>query len=275
LTGVILAPKNSKGIRWEATLNFWMNRNKIVELTGVDADGDGVEDDDLGNRWFIGRPIGAIYDFRVDGIVQTTDADYISKFGAKPGDLKIMDVNGAKRGDGLPDGKINSLDREIIAYVQPRFSWSFSNTLNYKNWQLFFNFNAISGGGKDNYYMSANSTYNLTTFGNNQQQNWLNQQYWSAETPTNRFTRPNYSNPYGYSYPDSRSFVRLQDLSLQYSLSNKQLDKLKVSGLRFYLSAKNPLLFTKWLGLDPENGGQLGRSNTVFRTINFGTNLNF
>lgn len=275
LTGVILAPKNANAIRWEATLNFWMNRNKVVALTGVDADGNGVEDDDLGNRWFIGRPIGAIYDFRVDGIVQTTDKDYITLFGAKPGDLKILDINGTKRGDGLPDGKINSLDREIIAYVQPRFSWSFSNTLNYKNWQLFFNFNAISGGGKDNYYMSANSTYNLTTFGNNQQQNWLNQQYWSAETPSNRFTRPNYSNPYGYSYADSRSFVRLQDLSLQYSLNNKQLDKLKLNGLRFYVSAKNPLLFTKWLGLDPENAGQLGRSNTVFRTINFGTNLNF
>ena len=85
-----------------------MNRNKVVALTGVDADGDGVEDDDLGNRWFIGRPIGAIYDFRTDGIVQVADVDYIAKFGAKPGDLKIRDINGTKRGDGLPDGKINS-----------------------------------------------------------------------------------------------------------------------------------------------------------------------
>jgi hypothetical protein len=29
------------------------------------------------------------------------------------------------------------------------------------------------------------------------------------------------------------------------------------------------------LGMDPENGGQLGRANPLFRTINFGTNLNF
>lgn len=275
VTGVILNAKSSDALRWEATLNYWMNRNKIISLTGVDANGDGIEDDDLGNRWFIGRPIGAIFDYVVDGIVQTSDADYIAKFAAKPGDLKILDINGTVRGDGKPDGKINSLDRTIVGYLQPRFSWSLANTLSYKNFQLYFNFNSIVGGGSDNYYMAANSTYNLTTFGNNQQQNWLNLQYWTPETPSNTFTRPNYSNPYGYTHPKERTFVRLQDLSLQYSVGQKQLAKWKMSGLRVYVSAKNPLLFTNWLGMDPENGGQLGRANPLFRTINFGTNLNF
>jgi TonB-linked SusC/RagA family outer membrane protein len=275
LTGVILAPKSSNSLRWDATINYWLNRNKIISLTGVDANGDGKEDDDLGNRWFIGKPINAIFDYIVDGIVQASDADYIAKFGAKPGDLKIRDINGTVRDDAKPDGKINSLDRTIVGYVQPRFSWSFANTLTYKQFQLYFNFNSIIGGGKDQFYMAANSTYNLTTFGNNQQQNWLNLQYWTPETPSTTFTRPNYSNPYGHTYPRERTFVRLQDLSLQYSLSKKILDKWKMSGLRIYVSAKNPILFTNWLGMDPENGGQLGRANPLFRTINFGTNLNF
>ena len=275
ITGVIIEPKSANGIRWEATANLWMNRNKVVALTGVDADGNGVEDDDLGNRWFIGKPIGAIYDYKVEGIVQTGDADYIAKYGAKPGDLKIIDLNGTVRGDGLPDGKINSLDRTIIGYVQPRYSWSFANTVSYKNWQFYFNFNAITGGGSDNYYMSPNATYNLTAFGNNQQQNWLNLQYWTPETPTNTFTRPNYSNPYGYTYPHARTFIRLQDVSLQYALNAKQIEKLKIKGLKFYVSAKNPIVFSDWLGLDPENGGVLGQSNPVFKTINFGTTLTF
>lgn len=275
VTGVILQPKSSNGIRWEATANYWMNRNKIVSLTGVDANGDGIEDDDLGNRWFIGQPINAIFDYRVDGIVQAGDAEYIAKYGAKPGDLKILDINGLARGDGLPDGKINSLDRTIVGYVQPRFSWSFAHTVSYKNWQFFVNFNSIVGGGSSNFYSAANSTYNLTTFGNNQQQNWINEQYWTPETPSNTFTRPNYSNPYGYSYPKERTFVRVQDVSLQYSLDPKLLAKFKMSGLRFYVSAKNPAMFTNWLGMDPENAGSLGRSNPLFRTINFGTNINF
>jgi hypothetical protein len=257
------------------TLNYWQNRNKVVALTGVDADGDGKEDDDLGNRWFIGEPIGAIYDYVVDGIVQAGDVDYIAKFAAKPGDLKIIDINGTVRGDGKPDGKINSLDRKIVGYVQPRFSWSMAHTVGYGNWQLYVNLNAIVGGGSKNYYMSPNSTYNLTTFGNNQQQNWLNEQYWTPETPSNIFTRPNYSNPYGYTYPKNRGFVRVQDVSLQYAFDQKQLSRLKINGLRLYISAKNPLLFTNWLGLDPENGGALGRANPLFRTINFGTNLQF
>jgi hypothetical protein len=45
--------------------------------------------------------------------------------------------------------------------------------------------------------------------------------------------------------------------------------------LKFYVSAKNPIVFTDWLGLDPENGGVLGQSNPVFKTINFGTTLTF
>jgi hypothetical protein len=275
LTGAILAPASNKGLRWEATVNFWLNRNKIVSLTGVDANGDGIEDDDLGNRWFIGKPISAIFDYVTDGIVQTSDVDYIAKYGAKAGDLKIVDINGAVRGDASPDGKINSLDRTIVGYGQPRFSWSLANTLSYNNWQLYFNFNAIVGGGQDNYYMAANSSYNLTTFGNNQQQNWLNQQYWTPETPSTIFTRPNYSNPYGYVYAKDRTFVRLQDLSLQYALNPKQLSKLGISGLRLYLSGKNLMVFTDWLGMDPENGAAMGRGNPLFKTVNFGTNINF
>ena len=274
VTGQILAPTSPKGIRWEATANYWMNRNKIVSLTGVDANGDGVEDDDLGNRWFIGKPISAIFDYMVDGIVQTGDAEYIAKYGAKPGDLKIRDINGTARGDGAPDGKINSLDRTIVGYMQPRFSWSLANTVSYGSWQFYVNLNAIMGGGKDNYYLAPNSTYDLTAFGNNQQQNWINRQYWTPETPTNEFTRPNYANVYGYSHPKSRSFVRVQDVSLQYSLNQKTLSKLNMTGVRIYISAKNPLLFTNWLGMDPENGGALGRTNPLFRTVNFGTNIN-
>ena len=53
------------------------------------------------------------------------------------------------------------------------------------------------------------------------------------------------------------------------------IEKLKMSGLRIYLSAKNPLVFSNWLGLDPENAGAIGVSNPLFRTINLGTNINF
>lgn len=274
LTGEFLVANKPNKLGWSSTFNVWLNRNKIVSLYGINPT-TGKEEDDLGNRWFIGRPIGVIYDYLVDGIVQTSDVEYIAKYGAKPGDLKIRDINGAVRDDGQPDGKINSFDRTYSGLTQARYSWSFANTFTYNNFQLYFNFNAIMGGGADNYYMYPNQTYNITAFGNNQQQNWLNRQYWTVDNPTNTFTRPNYSNPYGYTYSDSRAFIRLQDLSLQYSLSKKSLDKLKVNGLKFFIAAKNPIVFTKWLGLDPENAGVLGSSQPVFRTINFGTNLNF
>ena len=38
-------------------LNIWRNTNKIVHLTGVDANGDGKEDDIVSSNLFIGSPL--------------------------------------------------------------------------------------------------------------------------------------------------------------------------------------------------------------------------
>lgn len=40
----------TKDFSWSTGLNFWMNRNKVVSLYGLDGDGDGVEDDDIANN---------------------------------------------------------------------------------------------------------------------------------------------------------------------------------------------------------------------------------
>ena len=47
---------------------FSANKNRIMTLLGEDEDGDGREDDLIASNLFIGQPIGAIYNYKVDGI---------------------------------------------------------------------------------------------------------------------------------------------------------------------------------------------------------------
>ncbi|GGW50543.1 SusC/RagA family TonB-linked outer membrane protein [Arenibacter certesii] len=263
--------------QWGTGVVFSLNRNKIASITGLDADGDGFEDDDIGNRWFIGKSLGAVYDYTVDGIVQTEDTEYINTYGFQPGDLKIRDINGEdEEGNltGQPDGQITAADRSIIGYTAPNFRANMSNTLTYKNFQFYFDLNFVAGGGKDNYYLAQNRTAfqgTVPTVGN-----WLaGREYWMPDNQSNKVPRPNYGNPFGYGFWQSREFLRLQNVSLAYNFDNRVKDLLGVNELKLYVSGKNLFTKTNWVGLDPENAGTIGSSNPVMRTFTLGVNLSF
>jgi TonB-linked SusC/RagA family outer membrane protein len=270
--------KAYSGFRWETGFNFWINRNKLVHLNGADANGDGKEDDDIGNSFFIGKSLGAIYDLTFDGIVQTTDVDYIKTYGAVAGDVKFKDLNN--------DGKLNDLDRSVIGYAKENYNFNISNTFSYKNFQLYFTINAIIGGGKDNFFMSTNLRGLNPGAVLSASGNWLNQPYWMPNNPSNEYPRPNYANPYGYGFYQSRTFARLQQASLSYTFTQAVLKKIKVSNLKVYVSGTNLFTATGWTGLDPANGAQIGgnggstnssvnQSNPIMRSVTFGLNLGF
>jgi TonB-linked SusC/RagA family outer membrane protein len=277
--------KSDNGFTWSSGVSFWMNRNKLVHLYGIDANGDGREDDDIGNSLFIGKSLGAIYDYTVDGVIQNSDTDYINKYrnasGGQlffPGDLKIRDLNN--------DGVINELDKSVIGYGKENYNFNISNTFNYKNFQLFFSVNAIIGGGKDNFFSSTNlrGLYpgaTLPTSGN-----WLDLPYWMPDRENNRYPRPNYANTYNYGFYQSRTFARLQTASLSYNFPKSITSKLKVDNLKVYVSGTNLITLTGWTGLDPANGAQIGgnggssndkvnTSNPLMRTVSFGLNVGF
>ncbi len=268
--------KNSN-FEWKTGIVFSLNRNKLVSLTGLDADGDGVEDDDIGNRWFIGKSLGAIYDYTVDGIVQTEDTDYINTFGVSPGDLKIRDIDGFDDDGNLtgqPDGQINGADRSVIGYSVPNYRANISNTLTYNNFQLYFDINIIAGGGKDNYYLAGNRTAFLPivpTVGR-----WIaGREYWRPDRQSNVVPRPNYGNPFGYGFWQDRAFARLQNITLSYNFNSKLKDYLGVKDLKIFVTGKNLFTETDWVGLDPENAGQVGGSSPVLKTFTAGLNLSF
>jgi TonB-linked SusC/RagA family outer membrane protein len=262
---------NTKQFSWTTGLNFWQNRNKVVSLYGLDANKDSKEDDDVSNSLFIGKSLGANYTYVMDGIVQKDDAAYIAVYNAKPGDIKFKDLNN--------DGKIDANDRTIVGYNRPNFTMTMSNTFAYKGVELYFLFNYIAGGGKDNWYTGNNlfAYYPNALYGGTAA-NWLNKSYWTPDNPSNVIPRLNYNNAaYNYGFPHSREFVRLQDVALSYTVPSSFTSKLHILSMKVYVSGKNLLTFSKWEGSDPESGTEFAASSgyPVFKIITFGLNASF
>ena len=259
-------PVRKNDFTWDIGCIFSLNRNSIVSLFGVDHDEDGVEDDDIANSWFIGEPLGVIYDYGVDGIHQTGDSDI--PVGYQPGDFRIIDYDG--------DGELSADDRHILGNNIPNYQFSISNTFKYKNLSLYILINSIQGGGKDNYYMANNSwAHNPQGWsGWTERFNIPYMDYWTPTNPSNTAARITYMPTRKHPFLEDRSFIRIQDVILSYSFDNKLLNRLQIEGLRVYASGKNLLTFSEWNGSDPENAsGVIGRP--MMRTFTFGVDFKF
>jgi TonB-linked SusC/RagA family outer membrane protein len=231
------------GFLWTTSFVFSANRNKITHLTGADLNGDGKEDDDIANKWFIGEPLGSNYDYVWDGIWQTGDAMSLDP-GAKPGYIKFKDISGPA---GIPDGKIGPEDRKVLHSNNPDFIAGLTNTFSYQGLSLSILFNTSQGGYRSNGSLNIGTTYFDAA-------NVMDLPYW---TPTNPLTdRPSvgYPNPRGYGFYESVSFVRLQDLTLGYEFPKALISKIRLNNCKVYISGKNLATWTKWHGWDPEHG---------------------
>ena len=250
--------------QWTTNASFTYNKNEIVHLFGSDLNGDGIEDNDIANSWFIGKPIESFFDYAFDGIYQEGDTDIPQ--GSQPGFVRVKDLNG--------DGKITSDDRTVVGSGgSPKYQFGITNTFNYKNLTFSFFINAMQG------WEAPFNLINPLVPGRSLNQ--LDAGWWTSENQSN--TRPSltYSNPLGTNFYVSRNFVRIQNVTLGYDLQGPILETLRLSKLRVYINAKNLYTFTKWLGPDPENGGSYRSeqgSNNLYplpRTIALGLNLSF
>lgn len=221
---------DGKDFRWESNIVFSTNKNKIVDLYGN-------KQSDVGNRWFIGQPIGVIYDYKMVGVWQNGQDPSKQDPGAKPGDLKFADTNG--------DGKITPDDRVIQGQTAPKWTGGLTNTFHYKNFNLSVFVQTAQGMLKNN----ADLNYADESGRRNTP---VEIGYWTPTNGNNQFQALTYTNTRGYGYPRDASYTRIKDVTLSYVVPQSVLSKIGVSGLTFYLSGRNLYTFTKWIGWDPE-----------------------
>jgi TonB-dependent starch-binding outer membrane protein SusC len=248
-------------LSWSSRFVFSINRDQIVNLYG-----DGQ--DDIGNQWFHGEPISAIYGYKHAGGVWTEQELYNGTIhqGFFPGQFRLVDLN--------EDNNITAGDdRMIIGYGTPNYRFSIGNNLSYRNFTFSFILNSIQGG--NGYYignlqrlLEATSAFDYAQRANQPavRRNW---------TPDNGVDNA----PAVYNYPrvnsgnwQDRSFVRLQDVSLVYRFNRSMLERLSLENLQVYVSGKNLYTWTNWEGYDPEIGGA---TEMMMRDITFGLRVGF
>jgi TonB-linked SusC/RagA family outer membrane protein len=255
-----------RDLEWSSAVIFWKNNNKLVHLYNEDKNGDGLEDDDIANNFFVGKSLDAVYGYQQNGIVQTADADYIAQTGAAPGAPKYVDIN--------QDKKIDANDRTILGYRKENFRLNLSNTFRYKQFELYVMVSGIFGG--NNMYLLSNTAAYMTSGTGRFNDNTISKPYWTPANPSNTYPSAYFSGDSRFQGLQSRGFVRIQDISLAYTLNTRWMKSAHINSMKLFIGIKNAARFTNWVGGDPETGTTV-QSNTfpVATIYSFGGNISF
>ena len=236
----------------------------------------------------VGNPIGLFYGYKTDGIFKdqaVLDAAPL-QFGQPVGtgagetalgDVKYVDVNG--------DGKIDASDKTFIGNPHPKFTYGFTNNFKYKNVDLSIFLQGSYGNDVMNLTKRAGTT-NASLY-DNQLVDAMD--YYSSTNTASNNPRPiadsaNNNLLISDRYVEDGSYLRIQNVTLGYSLPQDVISKYKISRLRLYGSAQNLYTFTNYSGYDPEIGSfnqnvlLSGIDNgryPIARTFLIGLNLEF
>lgn len=256
-----------KDFNWSTGMTFWLNRDKLVHLYGEDLDGDGKEDDDIGNNLFIGESIHSIFGYEQDGIVQTGDAEYMKANGVTAGSPKYVDRD--------KNGVINEKDRAVIGNTTPNFKLNLSNTLTYKNWELYVMIAGVFGGG--GYFQKENEKAYITCGDRDWfASNGLHVPFWTESNPSNTYPAATFTGDDYFLGLQNRTYVRLQDVTLSYTFDQPWVKKARINNLKLFLTGKNLATFTAWKGGDPESGSTvLSDDYPIMTNVSLGLNFSF
>jgi TonB-linked SusC/RagA family outer membrane protein len=285
LTGTAI---NKKDFQLNLNFNIGINRARIDKLDGVNersynsgwAGTDLKSQDDY--KLIVGRTIGLMYGYVTDGMYTVDDFesyDPVTKsyklkagvptvalggIGLRPGVLKLKDLNG--------DGKITAEDdRQIIGSALPKATGGFGVNTTFKGFDFLAFFNWVYG---NKVYNTGKISFNMlyrTTYGNMLNTSNYENRFHYIDAGGNLVTdlqelaklNPNpqiwtpfsmgTASPWFHSWAvEDGSFLRLNNISLGYSLPKKLISKLAMTKLRAYVTVYNAWLWTKYSGYDPE-----------------------
>jgi TonB-linked SusC/RagA family outer membrane protein len=240
----------SKPFKTGVNFNFTAITNKVTKVP------DGIDyipgasfsvGGDVATRFQEGYAIGYFFGHQMDGIWQTQeeiDNSPVFQEGAKPGDIRFVDVNG----DGVISFNDDS-DKTILGSPIPDFTMGFSLNLKYKSFDFSaFIYAAIGQEIIRNY---------------ERQQPYANQldyviDRWTGAGTSNEHprltTEPTRNSIFSSYFVEDGSFARLRNIQIGYTLPKKTLTKMKMDNLRVYVSANNLVTLTRYMGFDPDIG---------------------
>ena len=259
----------------------------------------------------VGQALGLMYGYQNDGRYEVSDFDYNASTGVytlregvvdnsavvgtvMPGSMKLKDIDG--------DGFVDVNDNTVIGNANPKhIGGMVINAYAYG-----FDFSAAFNWSVGNDVYNANKIEFTTSNLNGQYRNlstimadgsrWTNLDPASGQLVTDpaqlealnantTMWSPFMSN---FVFSDwaveDGSFLRLNTVTIGYTVPDKMMSQIGVSKLRFYLTANNVFILTNYSGLDPEVSTRRrtpltpGVDYSPFprsRQLVFGLNLNF
>ncbi len=303
----------------DIALNAAVNKNRINSLGSLEDFGQNTNwaSTQIGNDYLVsvGESLGVMYGFKNDGRYEVSDFDYDSSSGTytlksgvvnnewlgnvMPGSMKLKDISGP---DGVPDGIVDINDQTIIGDSNPdltggvvinarAYGFDLSAAFSYSIGNDVYNANKIefTTANENNQYRNLST---IMADGNR----WTNLDPSTGQLVTdpaqletlnaNTTMWSPFMSRYVFSdwAVEDASFLRLNTLTLGYTLPKKLVSQIGISNLRFYATANNVFIITDYSGLDPEVST---RRNTPLtpgvdyspyprsRQVVFGLNLSF
>ncbi|PJJ62579.1 SusC/RagA family TonB-linked outer membrane protein [Chryseobacterium geocarposphaerae] len=276
---------NNKNFTWKIDANISSNKNTIKSLgNSASASANyyyypsGWQNNLNDFLVQVGKPVGTYWGYVTAGRYEISDFNYDPATltytlksgiassaavanGAKavqPGDLKLQDLNG--------DGVIDTKDMTDLGNAQPKFYGGFNQTFRYKNWDMSLLFNFSVGNKVYNANKIEYSTQYLYR-DNNMLAEVANRWRWFDDAG-NKVNDPTAlaalnANTTGWTPPagayflhsyaiEDGSFLRLNNVTIGYSLSKEFTKQLGLTNFRLYFTMNNVLTITGYSGYDPE-----------------------
>lgn len=234
-------------LTWTSSFNIAYNKNKITRLAeGADTQTGGISAGTGGTimKHEVGYPA---YSFYVYEQVYGQDGN--------PLEGVFVDRNG--------DGEINEADKYLYHSKNPKVTFTWNNTVNYKNWD----FGIVLRANIGNWVYNNNQASNVIKQANNALPlSNLMADTFLFESTSMQTIMSDY-------FVQNASFLRCDNITLGYTWKNLLKDNLR---LRLYGAVQNPFVITKYKGLDPEISS--GIDNGVYPnplTFSFGVVASF
>ncbi len=258
------------GFSYDINGNISSYRNEITELPATVAangtfGGNGVES-------VIGHPFGSQVGYVADGIFKSYEEidRHAVQEGAGLGRIRWRDLN--------RDGYITEADQTWIFDPTPAFSYGINLYFQYKGFDLTMFWQGVQGVDVISDLKKETDLWSGLNIG------FLNKgrrvlDAWSPANPDSgipALSRSDVNNEKRVStyFVENGSFLKLRNIQIGYNLPQAALDKMKMSRMRFYVSAQNLLTIKSrdFTGVDPENPN-FGYPIPI--NVTFGLNIGF
>jgi TonB-linked SusC/RagA family outer membrane protein len=267
--------------RYELQVNGGWLKNEIKDLGGLpflttfNPSFRGIEP----IRNAPGQPLSSFFGYVVEGIFQNQEDvnSHATQDGKAIGRFKFQDVNG--------DGAITPDDRQFLGSPIPTFSGGMNFTVGYKNFDLSAYFYGTAGNeiwAQWRWFTDFFQTFEGAAISSRLLDAWSPTNTGSSIPQverTSNFSTSNVANSY---YVVDGSYLRLQNLTIGYTMPSSLLQRWKLERLRVFGAANNLFTITGYDGLDPMVGGNVDRgfgidvgNYPVTRQYTFGLNLAF